>query len=54
MTINNLKNDRLSIGQRLKIPVKGGIYSNYPEKITYTVKKGDTLVELLKNIIQGK
>ena len=43
MTINNLKNDRLSIGQRLKIPVKGGIYSNYPEKITYTVKKGDTL-----------
>ena len=43
MTINNLKNDRLHIGQRLKIPVKGGIYSNYPEKITYTVKKGDTL-----------
>ena len=43
MTINNLKNDRLQIGQRLKIPVKGGIYSNYPEKITYTVKKGDTL-----------
>ena len=43
MTINNLKSDRLSIGQRLKIPVKGGIYSNYPEKITYTVKKGDTL-----------
>ncbi len=43
MTINNLKNDRLNIGQRLKIPVKGGIYSNYPEKITYTVKKGDTL-----------
>jgi len=43
MTINNLKNDRLSIGQRLKIPVKGGIYSNYPEKISYTVKKGDTL-----------
>ena len=43
MTINNLRNDRLQIGQRLKIPVKGGIYSNYPEKITYTVKKGDTL-----------
>ena len=43
-TINNINNiNRLSIGQRLKIPVKGGVYSNYPEKIIYKVKSGDTL-----------
>ena len=43
-TINNISNkDFLSIGQRLKIPVKGGLYSNYPEKIIYTVKSGDQL-----------
>ena len=43
-TINNISNiNKLSIGQRLKIPVKGGLYSNYPEKKIYTVKKGDTL-----------
>ncbi len=43
-TINNISNiNRLSIGQRLKIPVKGGVYSNYPEKIIYKVKSGDTL-----------
>ena len=35
--------NKLSVGQRLKIPVKGGLYSNYPEKKIYTVKKGDTL-----------
>ena len=43
-TINNISNiNKLSIGQRLKIPVKGGLYSNYPEKIIYSVKTGDTL-----------
>ena len=43
-TINNISNiNKLSIGQRLKIPVKGGLYSNYPEKIIYSVKSGDTL-----------
>ena len=43
-TINNISNiNKLSVGQRLKIPVKGGLYSNYPEKKIYTVKKGDTL-----------
>ena len=43
-TINNISNiNRLSIGQRLKIPVKGGVYSNYPEKVIYKVKSGDTL-----------
>ena len=43
-TINNISNiNKLSIGQRLKIPVKGGVYSNYPEKIIYKVKSGDTL-----------
>ena len=43
-TINNISNiNKLSIGQRLKIPVKGGLYSNYPEKIIYSVKAGDTL-----------
>ena len=51
MTINNLKNDRLQIGQRLKIPVKGGIYSNYPEKISYSVKKGDTLGAIAERYI---
>ncbi len=43
-TINNISNkDFLSIGQRLKIPVKGGLYSNYPEKVVYKVRSGDTL-----------
>ena len=43
-TINNISNkDFLSIGQRLKIPVKGGLYSNYPEKVIYKVRSGDTL-----------
>ena len=43
-TINNISNiNKLSIGQRLKIPVKAGLYSNYPEKKIYAVKKGDTL-----------
>jgi membrane-bound lytic murein transglycosylase D len=43
-TINNISNiNKLSVGQRLKIPVKGGLYSNYPEKVIYSVKKGDTL-----------
>ncbi len=43
-TINNISNkDFLSIGQRLKIPVKGGLYSNYPEKVVYKVRIGDTL-----------
>ena len=43
-TINNISNiNKLSVGQRLKIPVKGGLYSNYPEKIIYSVKSGDTL-----------
>tara|TARA_B100001093_G_scaffold517126_1_gene597717 strand:+ start:11743 stop:13488 length:1746 start_codon:yes stop_codon:yes gene_type:complete len=43
-TINNISNiNKLSIGQMLKIPVKGGLYSNYPEKIIYSVKSGDTL-----------
>ena len=43
-SINNISNiNKLSIGQRLKIPVKGGIYSNYPEKIIYKVKSGDQL-----------
>mgnify|MGYP001474151527 FL=1 len=43
-TINNISNkDFLSIGQRLKIPIKGGLYSNYPEKVIYKVRSGDTL-----------
>ncbi len=43
-TINNISNkDFLSIGQRLKIPIKGGLYSNYPEKVVYKVRSGDTL-----------
>ena len=43
-TINNISNiNKLSIGQTLKIPVKGVVYSNYPEKIIYKVKSGDTL-----------
>tara|TARA_X000000950_G_scaffold276968_1_gene365690 strand:- start:790 stop:2505 length:1716 start_codon:yes stop_codon:yes gene_type:complete len=43
-TINNITNaNNISIGQVLKIPVKGGIYANYPEKIIYKVKTGDQL-----------
>ena len=49
-TINNITNpQRLYIGQRLTIPVKGGIYSNYPERITYKIKKGDTLGQIAEN-----
>ena len=43
-TINNITNaNNIRIGQVLKIPVKGGIYANYPEKIIYKVKTGDQL-----------
>ncbi|MDC3013269.1 LysM peptidoglycan-binding domain-containing protein [Candidatus Marinimicrobia bacterium] len=43
-TINNITNaNNIRIGQILKIPVKGGIYANYPEKIIYKVKVGDQL-----------
>ena len=43
-TINNITNaNNIRIGQILKIPVKGGIYANYPEKIIYKVKTGDQL-----------
>jgi membrane-bound lytic murein transglycosylase D len=43
-SINNITNvNKVYIGQKLKIPIKGGIYSNYPDKITYVVKSGDTL-----------
>ena len=42
--INNITNaNNIRIGQVLKIPVKGGIYANYPEKIIYKVKTGDQL-----------
>ena len=43
-TINNITNaNNIRIGQVIKIPVKGGIYANYPEKIIYKVKTGDQL-----------
>ena len=43
-TINNITNaNNIRIGQVLKIPIKGGIYANYPEKIIYKVKSGDQL-----------
>lgn len=40
--INNLTTNTLSIGQVLKIP------STTPDKLTYTVKKGDTLYSIAK------
>jgi len=39
---NNLINNTLSIGQILKIPTSG------ENKITYTVKKGDTLYSIAR------
>ncbi len=38
MSLNNLTNNNLQVGQVLKIPTNAG--TNY---ITYTVKSGDTL-----------
>ena len=40
--INNLKSNSLSIGQVLKIPVTNN------DKLTYTVKSGDTLYSIAK------
>ena len=45
VSLNNLKNTNLSIGQQLKIPNN---QSNSPTSTTYIVKKGDSLYTIAK------
>lgn len=45
VSLNNLKNTNLSIGQQLKIPNN---QSNSPTSTTYIVKKGDSLYSIAK------
>lgn len=44
INLNNLKNNNLTIGQKLKIPES----NQNNNKITYTVKKGDSLYQIAK------
>lgn len=46
INLNNLKNNILTIGQKLKIPES----NQNNNKITYTVKKGDSLYQIAKKL----
>ena len=48
--LNGIKGSNLSIGTVLKIPNKSG--TNPSNMFMYTVKRGDTLYSIAKNIIR--
>ena len=49
ISLNNLKSNSLSIGQRLLVPEKYSSPTTVPNYTNYTVKKGDSLYSIARN-----